>query len=404
MNLEALAQAASRYNRLKRSPSQSSSSSGYGSIISSSEKEIGDEGVEEEEDLTNAKSEGKKHQNNQKEGEYKKLDMNNKGMLLLLKMGWTQGSGLGIMNDGRKDPIPTPAQTPLLGLGKSTQDQYMLSNAISKPKELESITISKETEEEKMKREEKVKVLIEREEERGDRLKSFHCLICDKGQFEEHERSYAHHHARRALEAKQAKKSGNESIESRREKERKREEKELRRMAKAAGINVTVEPGSSNHKPVEEGTPAVKSNLGMNKGAFKSIGFKPVSNSDEGLPQKKMGFKPIGTSSISLNPNPTSSSSTTPAPKFVISSSDSTSFHSTIEVLNPEVKLPEAKNFQVESTSIETPPKPGSKFAQIAARLAAKRLENGNGSGKSDVKKKVDSSNELERMLEDGTI
>ncbi|EGG07611.1 uncharacterized protein MELLADRAFT_62380 [Melampsora larici-populina 98AG31] len=402
MNLEALAQAASRYNRSKRSQSQSSSSSGYGSIISSSEKEVEEEKVEEEEESTSSKSKGKTKQTKQNEGEYKKLDMNNKGMLLLLKMGWTQGSGLGMMNDGRKDPIPTPAQTPLLGLGKSTQDQYMLSNAINKPKELESIVISKESQEDKIKREEKVKVLIEREEEREDRLKSFYCSICDKGytnisQFEEHERSYAHHHARRALEAKQAKKSGNESIESRREKERKREEKELKRMAKAVGINVTVEP-SSNPKPIQETQAGVKTQSGINKGGFKSMGFKPVSSSSvEVQPQKKMGFKPIGSSSsISSNANPTSSLISTPAPTFVISSTKSTGFQSTIEVKNSEVEL--------STTTIENKPNPGSKFAQIAARLAAKRLENGNGKSQLDTKKKVDSCNELERMLEDGTI
>lgn len=369
------------------------------SIISSSEKEIEQEEIEEEEDLKDSKSNGKTKKGDQNEGEYKKLDMNNKGMLLLLKMGWTQGSGLGMMNDGRKDPIPTPAQTPLLGLGKSTQDQYMLSNAINKPKELESIVISKETQEDKIKREEKVKVLIEREEERGDRLKTFHCSICDKGyanisQFEEHERSYAHHHARRALEAKQAKKSGNESIESKREKERKREEKELKRMAKAVGINVTVEP-PSNQKPIQETQQGVKPITG-NKGTFKSMGFKPVSGSEEVQPPKKMGFKPIGSSSSSVNTIPSSS---TPAPTFVISSTKSTSFQSTIEAKNPEAKNPDK-----ELSTIESKPNPGSKFAQIAARLAARRLENGNAKGTSDVRKKLDSCNELERMLEDGTI
>ena len=82
---------------------------------------------------------------------------------------------------GRKEPIPTPAQTPLLGLGKATQDAYMLSNAISKPKELESIIIARESEEAKVKREEKVKEIQTRVVEREDRLKTFHCHVCDKG-------------------------------------------------------------------------------------------------------------------------------------------------------------------------------------------------------------------------------
>jgi hypothetical protein len=57
----------------------------------------------------------------------------------------------------------------------------MLSNSISKPKELESMVIARETEEAKVKREEKVKEIQTRVVEREDRLKTFHCQVCDKG-------------------------------------------------------------------------------------------------------------------------------------------------------------------------------------------------------------------------------
>jgi hypothetical protein len=143
------------------------------------------------------------HPSNSSDHQGAKLGINNKGMQMLLKMGWVEGNGLGVGQKGelflpfqfsrpkiiktwityagRKEPIPTPAQTPLLGLGKATQDAYMLSNAISKPKELESIIIARETEEAKVKREEKVKEIQTRVVEREDRLKTFHCHVCDKG-------------------------------------------------------------------------------------------------------------------------------------------------------------------------------------------------------------------------------
>lgn len=34
-------------------------------------------------------------------GEHRRLDKSNKGMMMLMKMGWTQGKGLGAQNDGK---------------------------------------------------------------------------------------------------------------------------------------------------------------------------------------------------------------------------------------------------------------------------------------------------------------
>ncbi|KAG0146744.1 hypothetical protein CROQUDRAFT_656909 [Cronartium quercuum f. sp. fusiforme G11] len=382
-NLESLAEGAKRYNMKirKRSTSSSSSSSGYGSIISKSE--------EEEEEITNEVPLEKNSINldieKDEEGN-KKLDRSNKGMKLLLKMGWNEGSGLGLTNNGRKEPIPTPTQTNLLGIGKLTQDNYMLKKSVNKPKELESIIISRETIEDKKIREDKLKLVKEREDEREDRLKTFYCSICDKGytnisQFEEHERSYAHHHAKRAIESKQqVRKVVNQSKDIRREKERKREEKELKRMAIAVGVNI-------NNK-LEGGSIGSSNSLILQKtlepkieNKFKSSGFNPIKNQDQ-----SNNFKPIVESN-----NLQSSSSNLNPPKFIKSSSSNTSFKSSSD-FNQSNSLNDQSN----------PSKPmvSSKFTKIAERLAAKRANGETIINRS--KKSHSETSELERMLEEG--
>ncbi|KAH9464440.1 hypothetical protein Pst134EA_002887 [Puccinia striiformis f. sp. tritici] len=425
-SLNDLSQLAQRYH-LKRTRSSSlsgssssgSSSSGYGSILSADEEEHPKEDQPDHKPQKNdnrSHSHDKNNSTNSSDHQGAKLGINNKGMQLLLKMGWVEGNGLGVGQKGRKDPIPTPAQTPLLGLGKATQDAYMLSSAISKPKELESIVIARETEEAKVKREEKVKEVQNRVVEREDRLKTFHCQVCDKGyttitQFEEHERSYAHHHARRALEAKGARKAigGSAAVEVKLEKERKREAKELERMARAAGMNLDTRPpvsikpegsktGNAGFKKAAGGwaklppssfTASTTQNSGPPAGSsgmqidgdkpvnkFKSTGFKvsgfaPISSS------ATIGFKPISGTGTVNNPNqpsPSSSSATLTRlpPAFVASSSTETSFKSSLNQ-QPEASTSVDDPSNLNATSTSTPAQPTSKFAQIAARLAARK-------------------------------
>lgn len=48
------------------------------------------------------------------------MDPDNKGYIILLKMGWHPGEGLGRMSDGIREPImviPRPRETALEGLG-----------------------------------------------------------------------------------------------------------------------------------------------------------------------------------------------------------------------------------------------------------------------------------------------
>ncbi|KAI9608155.1 hypothetical protein H4Q26_005611 [Puccinia striiformis f. sp. tritici PST-130] len=389
-SLNDLSQLAQRYH-LKRTRSSSlsgssssgSSSSGYGSILSADEEEHPKEDQPDHKPQKNdnrSHSHDKNNSTNSSDHQGAKLGINNKGMQLLLKMGWVEGNGLGVGQKGRKDPIPTPAQTPLLGLGKATQDAYMLSSAISKPKELESIVIARETEEAKVKREEKVKEVQNRVVEREDRLKTFHCQVCDKGyttitQFEEHERSYAHHHARRALEAKGARKAigGSAAVEVKLEKERKREAKELERMARAAGMNLDTRPPNSG-PPAGSSGMQIDGDKPVNK--FKSTGFKvsgfaPISSS------ATIGFKPISGTGTVNNPNqpsPSSSSATLTRlpPAFVASSSTETSFKSSLNQ-QPEASTSVDDPSNLNATSTSTPAQPTSKFAQIAARLAARK-------------------------------
>ncbi|KNZ53740.1 hypothetical protein VP01_314g6 [Puccinia sorghi] len=395
------------------SGSSSSSSSSYGSILSSDQEEKKIDLVDNrpQENTHESHVSKQNHSNLSSDHQGAKLDINNKGMQLLLKMGWIEGNGLGVGQKGRKEPIPTPAQTPLLGLGKATQDAYMLSDAISKPKELQSLVIARESEEAKAKREEKVKEFQTRvsvtkgmsqipvdETFRVDiwLILAFLCRgfaysrYTTISQFEEHERSYAHHHAKRAVEAKQARKATGQSSDAKLEKERKREAKELERMARAAGMNLDARPSSASGKSEPsktEGGGLKKPAAGWTKlssavppsqspepsrdvgdaslkpskpSGFKSSGFAPVPSSSTS------GFKPIGVADVGTRPTPSSSSSGTLArgpPAFVASSSAETSFKATLE----------QSSESPQSTSLPNAAQPPSKFAQIAARLAARK-------------------------------
>ncbi|OAV88705.1 hypothetical protein PTTG_07791 [Puccinia triticina 1-1 BBBD Race 1] len=441
-SLNDLSQLAQRYH-LKRtrsispgsSSSSSSSSSGYGSILSADEEDQKQATLDHQPQKNDHVSHSGKQDlsNNSSDHQGAKLGMDNKGMQLLLKMGWIQGNGLGVGQKGRKEPIPTPAQTPLLGLGKATQDAYMLSNAISKPKELESIIIARETEEDKIKREEKVKEVQTRVVEREDRLKTFHCQVCDKGyttisQFEEHERSYAHHHAKRALEARESRKAIGRSTEAKLEKERKREAKELERMARAAGMTLDARPSVSVKpalpKPVSAGFknstagwaklpgPAATLSTGQNQGPsadsgmgpslpldgnkhnnnFKPSGFKKASGFAPISSSLTSGFKPIGGPSAASTPTPTvrssSSSSSGPLarlpPVFIASSSAETSFKPTREQPPEGPRSADDRPAPLPASSAPSAVQPPSKFAQIAARLAARKAAAAAASSHSD--------------------
>ncbi|KAH9853196.1 hypothetical protein C2E23DRAFT_823624 [Lenzites betulinus] len=179
-----------------------------------------------------------------------RIKSNNIGFSMLEKMGWKEGSPLGLSGDGRVDPIPFYVKNDLTGLGKSTQDVRMIETTVSQRRELDSERQIKETEEQRKQREEAVARRAAVQSELSTVLRPFYCEVCEKqfqnvAQYDEHTNSYAHHHKVRFRDmqaSQRASRNTKEEIDKRKEKERKREEKELRKIAKAAGVKMTKPP------------------------------------------------------------------------------------------------------------------------------------------------------------------
>ncbi|KAI9057178.1 hypothetical protein FKP32DRAFT_1638578, partial [Trametes sanguinea] len=179
-----------------------------------------------------------------------KIKSNNIGFSMLAKMGWVEGSPLGLSGEGRVDPIPFYVKNDLTGLGKTNQDVRMIETTVSQRRELDSERMVKETEEQRKQREEAVARRAAVQSEISNVLRPFYCEVCEKqfqnvAQYDEHTNSYAHHHKIRFRDmqaAQRASRNTEEEINRRKEKERKREEKELRKIAKAAGIKMTKPP------------------------------------------------------------------------------------------------------------------------------------------------------------------
>ncbi|KAH8120242.1 hypothetical protein DFH11DRAFT_1873483 [Phellopilus nigrolimitatus] len=165
-----------------------------------------------------------------------KIKSSNKGFALLAKMGWTEGSPLGITGEGRVDPIPFTVKQDSQGLGKASQDFRMIETTVSQRRNLDSERMQFESADQRQQREAAVAQKAARQSEISTVLRPFYCELCDKqfktvAQYDEHTNSYAHHHKARTKDM-----NANHPMK---EKERKREEKELRKMAKAVGIKMS---------------------------------------------------------------------------------------------------------------------------------------------------------------------
>ncbi|THG92821.1 hypothetical protein EW145_g8574, partial [Phellinidium pouzarii] len=159
-----------------------------------------------------------------------KIRSSNKGFAMLAKMGWAEGTPLGISGEGRVDPVPFTIKQDSMGLGKITQDVRMIETTVSQRRNLDSERMQFETAEQREKRE-----------------------------YDEHTNSYAHHHKARMKDMNAnhpMKVGGKEEAEKRKEKERKREEKELRKMAKAVGIKMST-PSAAAGLATVSSTPAL---------------------------------------------------------------------------------------------------------------------------------------------------
>ncbi|SCV69400.1 BQ2448_2420 [Microbotryum intermedium] len=245
---------------------------------------------------------------------FKELEEHNVGMKMLLRLGWTKGKGLGKEGLGRLVPIDPSSTENLLGIGKAALDTRMLeasSTLSSRPRELESQRIAKETPDQREARLAKAKFEEKVKNEVAETLRKFNCDICNKsyttvGQYDEHTNSYDHHHRARAVATKQMqleRAKANGEADKRREKERKREEKEMRKLMEKAGVKV---PPVSNAglisasvtplveaKKVDEGK---KIGVGGGWAKFGGGGFAPIASSSlsTSTPASSSSFKPLG--------------------------------------------------------------------------------------------------------------
>ncbi|KAL5534312.1 hypothetical protein ACEPAG_774 [Sanghuangporus baumii] len=214
-----------------------------------------------------------------------KIKNTNKGFAMLAKMGWAEGTPLGLSGDGRVDPVPFTVKQDSTGLGKATQDFRMIETTVSQRRNLDSERMQFETAEQRQQREAAVAQKAAVKSELSNVLRPFYCELCDKqfqnvAQYDEHTNSYAHHHKARARDMNAnhpVRAGGREEAERRREKERKREEKELRKLARAAGIKLSAPPVAHS---------AASSKFGGEDKGFKKSGWASI---DDALPGSTSG-------------------------------------------------------------------------------------------------------------------
>ncbi|KAI0768491.1 hypothetical protein BD413DRAFT_126422 [Trametes elegans] len=251
-----------------------------------------------------------------------KIKSNNVGFSMLAKMGWVEGSPLGLSGDGifvsnvriddhaltslagRVEPVPFYVKNDLTGLGKANQDVRMIETTVSQRRELDSERQTKETEEQRRQREEAVARRAAVKSEISSVLRPFYCEVCKKqfqnvAQYDEHTNSYAHHHKVRFRDmqaAQRANRNTKEEVDKRKEKERKREEKELRKIAKAAGVKMTKPPVAL--APISEPAPApAEPGTDSKPSGFKKSGWATVGGlAGPAEPAKKSGWATVGAS------------------------------------------------------------------------------------------------------------
>ncbi|OCB88591.1 hypothetical protein A7U60_g4294 [Sanghuangporus baumii] len=198
-----------------------------------------------------------------------KIKNTNKGFAMLAKMGWAEGTPLGLSGDGRVDPVPFTVKQDSTGLGKATQDFRMIETTVSQRRNLDSERMQFETAEQRQQRE----ASFNGDNSAGhSQMTSFSLSFQNVAQYDEHTNSYAHHHKARARDMNAnhpVRAGGREEAERRREKERKREEKELRKLARAAGIKLSAPPVA---RSAASSTPRREDN------GFKKSGWASVSD------------------------------------------------------------------------------------------------------------------------------
>mmetsp|Transcript_51539 Transcript_51539/g.121022 ORF Transcript_51539/g.121022 Transcript_51539/m.121022 type:complete len:327 (+) Transcript_51539:22-1002(+) len=159
------------------------------------------------------------------------LDANCRGYVLLQRIGWVAGRGLGKTAQGRVDPVPFASNDYCLGLGKATEYDERADEATETRKALTAEVLVREEGDEHAR---EVRQVRNANNERIQAalkvaVSEFYCDICRKQyhistEFENHLSSYDHHHTKRLKEAREV-----EAMRKRQE----REAKEARRALKA---------------------------------------------------------------------------------------------------------------------------------------------------------------------------
>ncbi|KAJ1509303.1 hypothetical protein HMI54_002463 [Coelomomyces lativittatus] len=185
------------------------------------------------------------------------IDSTNIGFKLLKKVGWKEGTGCGIQEQGRLDPIPTYHHVAQLGLGKWEHDLNQFQQGLQRPlTEVEKQL--KETQEQQEKRQKEQVTKSDRELAIQLTLKPFYCDVCDKQytkmmEYENHCSSYDHHHTKRLkLLTSQSRKLTSSDLQKLKSKELQREQSEFQKLIQAATYSETTT--TTNTSPKREST------------------------------------------------------------------------------------------------------------------------------------------------------
>eukprot|EP00644_Phytophthora_capsici_P018429 jgi/Phyca11/11927/fgenesh1_pm.PHYCAscaffold_87_\ len=179
------------------------------------------------------------------------LDASNRGYRLLIKMGWSSGSGLGKHEQGIVEPVKIKENLVCLGLGKLAEDDQVAQLATSERRkliaEVEETTEQTAAREAKGAKEEQLKAQVKHI------TAAFYCSDCRKQyktvtEMENHLSSYDHHHTKRLRQLQQQKRRvGSEEEQSvKRRKEQQQEELMLQRRITAQTKTVRSSPTSKS--------------------------------------------------------------------------------------------------------------------------------------------------------------
>lgn len=127
------------------------------------------------------------------------LPEDNRGMRLLLKMGWRQNTGLGRLRTGIVEPLQLADASLGYGLGKQEEYDTAATEATRERRKLEVEV--EETEEVKKQRQAKHERAEQIKEDVKAMNRPFYCEMCDKqyanvGEWSNHMSSYDHHHTK----------------------------------------------------------------------------------------------------------------------------------------------------------------------------------------------------------------